>query len=106
MIRPRWAGKGWLSTPVPATVWQYALWEDKAMPTRSFDVVILGGGNAGLGVTVAALEAGLEVAMLEPDPARWHLPEPRLPTEKSAGRSRTSVRPDRARQSAPRRGRK
>ena len=23
------------------------------MPTRSFDVVILGGGNAGMGVTVA-----------------------------------------------------
>jgi pyruvate/2-oxoglutarate dehydrogenase complex dihydrolipoamide dehydrogenase (E3) component len=27
------------------------------MPTRSFDVVILGGGNAGMGVTVATLEA-------------------------------------------------
>ena len=37
------------------------------MPTRSFDVVILGGGNAGMGVTVATREAGLEVAMLEPD---------------------------------------
>ena len=29
------------------------------MPTRSFDVVILGGGNAGMGVTVATREAGL-----------------------------------------------
>src|SRR6516225_2915712 len=67
MIRPGWAGKGWLSTPVPATVWQYALWEDQAMPTRSFDVVIIGGGNAGMGVTVATREAGLRVAMLEPD---------------------------------------
>ncbi len=28
------------------------------MPTRSFDVVIIGGGNAGLGVTVATREAG------------------------------------------------
>ena len=37
------------------------------MPRRSFDVVILGGGNAGMGVTVATREAGLRVAMLEPD---------------------------------------
>src|SRR5215471_5715638 len=37
------------------------------MPTRSFDVVIIGGGNAGMGVTVATREAGLKVAMLEPD---------------------------------------
>ena len=37
------------------------------MATRSFDVVILGGGNAGMGVTVATREAGLSVAMLEPD---------------------------------------
>ena len=37
------------------------------MPTRSFDVVILGGGNAGMGATVAPREAGLKVAMLEPD---------------------------------------
>src|SRR5271157_5451859 len=37
------------------------------MPVRSFDVVILGGGNAGMGVTVATREAGLKVAMIEPD---------------------------------------
>ena len=37
------------------------------MPTRSVDVVIIGGGNAGMGVTVATREAGLRVAMLEPD---------------------------------------
>src|SRR5882672_5267841 len=37
------------------------------MPTRRFDVVILGGGNAGMGVTVATREAGLSVAMIEPD---------------------------------------
>ena len=34
---------------------------------RSFDVVILGGGNAGMGVTVATREAGRTVAMIEPD---------------------------------------
>jgi glutathione reductase (NADPH) len=34
---------------------------------RNFDVVILGGGNAGFGVTVATREAGLKVAMVEPD---------------------------------------
>src|SRR5207244_3677921 len=37
------------------------------MPTRNFDVVILGGGNAGMGVTVATREAGMTVAMIEPD---------------------------------------
>src|SRR5215831_6369232 len=37
------------------------------MSTRSFDVVIIGGGNAGMGVTVATRKAGLKVAMLEPD---------------------------------------
>jgi glutathione reductase (NADPH) len=37
------------------------------MATRSFDVVILGGGNAGMGVTVAPREAGQTVAMIEPD---------------------------------------
>jgi glutathione reductase (NADPH) len=37
------------------------------MPTRNVDVVILGGGNAGMGVTVATREAGFEVVMLEPD---------------------------------------
>ena len=37
------------------------------MPTRNFDVVILGGGNAGMGVTVPTREAGLSVAMIEPD---------------------------------------
>jgi glutathione reductase (NADPH) len=37
------------------------------MPTRSFDVVILAGGNAGMGVTVATREAGHTVAMIPPD---------------------------------------
>jgi glutathione reductase (NADPH) len=37
------------------------------MAARNFDVVIIGGGNAGLGATVATREAGLRVALLEPD---------------------------------------
>ena len=37
------------------------------MPTRTFDVVILGGGNAGMGVTVPTREAGVRVAIIEPD---------------------------------------
>ena len=37
------------------------------MPARNFDVVILGGGNAGMGVTVPTREAGVRVAMIEPD---------------------------------------
>jgi glutathione reductase (NADPH) len=36
------------------------------MATRHFDVVIIGGGNAGMGVTTAATKAGLSVALLEP----------------------------------------
>src|SRR5215831_5845166 len=41
--------------------------EDRGMASRSLDVVILGGGNAGMGVTVATREAGLSVALIEPD---------------------------------------
>ena len=36
------------------------------MSSPSFDVVIIGGGNAGLGVTVATRKAGLSVALIEP----------------------------------------
>ncbi|TIU65643.1 MAG: NAD(P)/FAD-dependent oxidoreductase, partial [Mesorhizobium sp.] len=32
---------------------------------EKYDVVILGGGNAGMGVTVATRTAGLSVAMIE-----------------------------------------
>src|SRR5438045_235051 len=35
------------------------------MSTEKFDVVILGGGNAGIGVTGPARRAGLSVAMIE-----------------------------------------
>jgi glutathione reductase (NADPH) len=37
------------------------------MATQKFDVVIIGGGNAGMGVTTPARNAGLSVALLEPD---------------------------------------
>lgn len=36
------------------------------MRTEKYDVLILGGGNAGMGVTVATRAAGLSVAMVEP----------------------------------------
>jgi pyruvate/2-oxoglutarate dehydrogenase complex dihydrolipoamide dehydrogenase (E3) component len=105
--------QGWHSTPVPATRWQYALREDQAIPTRSFDVVILGGGNAGMGVTVATRETGLKVAMLEPDllggtcPNRGRMPKkvlvaaahaldeigvPKRTTSRSASRASTGRR--------------
>lgn len=35
------------------------------MTKKSYDVIILGGGNAGMGVTVPTREAGLSVAMIE-----------------------------------------
>ena len=37
------------------------------MTSEAFDVVILGGGNAGIGVTGPARRAGLSVAMIEQD---------------------------------------
>jgi glycine/D-amino acid oxidase-like deaminating enzyme len=55
-----------LMRPVPFWVGRFYKGIE-AMPTRNFDVVILGGGNAGMGVTVATREAGLSVAMIEPD---------------------------------------
>ncbi|HEY1384081.1 MAG TPA: NAD(P)/FAD-dependent oxidoreductase [Dongiaceae bacterium] len=36
------------------------------MASEQYDVVIVGGGNAGMGVTVATRAAGLSVAMIEP----------------------------------------
>src|SRR5207253_6932506 len=68
------------------------------MPSRSFDVVILGGGNAGMGVTVATREAGLTVAMIEPDllggtcPNRGCMPKKVLMSALSARRRSRSRR--------------
>jgi glutathione reductase (NADPH) len=39
--------------------------EGKSMRKENFDVLILGGGNAGMGVTVATRAAGLSIAMVE-----------------------------------------
>src|SRR5437764_3343725 len=44
-----------------------ALKEHSGMPTHSCDVVVIGGGIAGRGGTGATREAGLKVAMIEPD---------------------------------------
>ena len=39
--------------------------EELSMSPENYDVLILGGGNAGMGVTVATRAAGLSVAMVE-----------------------------------------
>jgi hypothetical protein len=39
--------------------------EERAMSAEKYDVVILGGGNAGMGVTEPTRAAGLSVAMIE-----------------------------------------
>src|SRR5215207_6072145 len=36
------------------------------MPAKAYDVLIVGGGNAGMGVTVPTRAAGLSVAVVEP----------------------------------------
>ena len=41
------------------------------MASREFDVVILGGGNAGIGVTGPLRRAGMSVAMVEARLLRW-----------------------------------
>ena len=67
------------------------------MSREKFDVVILGGGNAGIGVTGPVRRAGMSVAMIEARSARRHLPEPRLHAEESAGRRRSCAARDRTR---------
>src|SRR5258708_23556680 len=41
------------------------MWRRRPMSTEHYDVVILGGGNAAMGATVATRQAGLSVAMIE-----------------------------------------
>ena len=47
--------------------WNAAARSDKtrSMASDSYDVLVLGGGNAGFGVTVPTREAGLKVALVE-----------------------------------------
>jgi glutathione reductase (NADPH) len=41
--------------------------KENSMTAEKFDVVILGGGNAGIGVTGPVRRAGMSVAMIEAD---------------------------------------
>ena len=66
------------------------------MTREKFDVVIIGGGNAGIGVTGPVRRAGMSVAMIEPRDRRY-LPEPGLRPEEDPGRRRTCLARDRAR---------
>ena len=66
------------------------------MTREKFDVVILGGGNAGIGVTGPARRAGMSVAMIESG-SRRYLPEPGLHPEEDLGCRRTCLARDRAR---------
>jgi glutathione reductase (NADPH) len=70
------------------------------MATRSFDVVILGGGNAGMGVTVATRDAGLKIAMLEPDLLGGTCPNRGCMPKKVLVAAAHALRRSRARQSA------
>ena len=67
------------------------------MTPKKFDVVILGGGNAGIGVTGPVRRAGMSVAMIEAGSPRRHLSEPRLHAEEGAGRRRSRAARNRAR---------
>jgi glutathione reductase (NADPH) len=70
------------------------------MPTRNFDVVILGGGNAGMGVTVPTREAGVRVAMIEPDLLGGTCPNRGCMPKKVARGGGACARRDRARENA------
>src|SRR5690348_527699 len=56
---------GWRGGPWPPAGRCFATMGVGSMTADSFDVVILGGGNAGIGVTGPARRAGLSVAMIE-----------------------------------------
>jgi cation diffusion facilitator CzcD-associated flavoprotein CzcO len=67
------------------------------MTPEKFDVVILGGGNAGIGVTGPARRAGLSVAMIESRDLGGTCPNRGLHPEEGPGRGRTCPARDRAR---------
>src|SRR5438105_4315717 len=52
--------------PDTACEWHRVIWaRQPTMRNERYDVVILGGGNAGIGVTVATHKAGKSVALIE-----------------------------------------
>jgi len=65
------------------------------MTNEKFDVVILGGGNAGIGVTGPVRRAGM--CNDRTPGSRRHLPEPGLHAEEDPGCGRTCLARDRAR---------
>jgi cation diffusion facilitator CzcD-associated flavoprotein CzcO len=56
------------------------------MTPEKFDVVILGGGNAGIGVTGPVRRAGMSVAMIEADLLGGTWSPPAMRCMKSSGR--------------------
>ena len=66
------------------------------MRTETYDVLILGGGNAGMGVTVATRAAGLSVAMVESRDLGGTCPNRVCTPKKGAGGGRARVARDRA----------
>ena len=59
------------------------------MQPDKYDVVILGGGNAGIGVTAPTRAAGLSVRHGRVGRPRRHMSEPGMHAEEGAGRRRT-----------------
>ena len=56
------------------------------MPARKFDVVVIGGGNAGMGVTGPTRKAGLSGRRARAGNLRRDLLQSRLHPEESPGR--------------------
>jgi glutathione reductase (NADPH) len=61
------------------------------MSAENFDVVIIGGGNAGIGLTGPARRAGLSVAMIEARDLGGTCPNRGCTPKKGAGCCRTST---------------
>ena len=60
------------------------------MSAEKFDVVIIGGGNAGIGVTGPVRRAGLSVAMIEARDLGGTCPNRGCTPKEGAGRRRAS----------------